>query len=81
MWNVRLPNKITTYDESNLSKFAPILRILEGCDISIPDLYKTVKTETEDVKNFLDVIDCFYALGKIDYNESERKICYVSNVA
>jgi hypothetical protein len=77
---MRLPNKITTFNESVLPKFPHILRIVESGNVSVIELYNSVKSITDDVENFLEVLDCLYALGKIDFNEEERTICYVGNV-
>jgi len=76
---MRLPNKITTFNESVLSKFPLILRLVENNNIPVLELYNSVKAEIEDVDTFLEVLDCLYALGKIDFNEQERTICYVGN--
>jgi hypothetical protein len=77
--NMQLPNKITTFNESILSKFPVVLRAVENGDMPVLKLFNAVKTETEDVETFLEVLDCLYALGKIDFNEEERTICYVGN--
>lgn len=76
---MRLPNKITTFNESVLSKFPLILRLVENNNIPVLELYNSVKAEIEDVDTFLEVLDCLYALGKIDFNEQERTICYAGN--
>lgn len=76
---MRLPNKITTFNESVLSKFPLILRVVEKGNVPVLELYNTVRSETEDVDTFLEVLDCLYVLGKIDFNEQERTICYVCN--
>ena len=76
---MRLPNKITTFNESVLSKFPLVLRLVENNDIPVLELYNSVKAEIEDIDTFLEVLDCLYALGKIDFNEQERTICYVGN--
>jgi hypothetical protein len=78
---MRLPNKITTFNESVLSKLAPVLRVLENGDIPIMALYERVRAEVEDVDVFLTTLDCLYALGKISLNEEERTISYVSDVS
>ena len=75
-----LPNKITTYNESIVSQFVPILRLLEGGDLPVLTLYEKVRAEIEDVDTFLTTLDCLYALGKIDLKE-ERTISYVSEVS
>lgn len=78
---MRLPNKITTFNESVLSKFPLVLRLVENNDIPVLELYNSVKAEIEDIDTFLEVLDCLYALGKIDFNEQERTICYVGNAS
>jgi hypothetical protein len=76
---MQLPNKITTFNESVLSKFPAILRFVEKGNVPVLELYNAVHAETEDVETFLEVLDCLYALGKIDFIEQERTICYVGN--
>lgn len=76
---MRLPNKITTFNESVLSKFPLVLRLVENNDMPVLELYNSVKAEIEDIDTFLEVLDCLYALGKIDFNKQERTICYVGN--
>ena len=72
------PNKITPYTQSTIAKFSPILRQLQQNDMTVSDLYKTVKTtDIGDTSEFLCVIDCLYALGMIEYDEERKVICYV----
>jgi len=78
---MRLPNKITTFNDSILSKFAPILQILENGDANAFELYNRVKTETGNIDEFVVTLDCLYALGKIDFIKEERIIRYVGNVS
>lgn len=77
---MQLPNKITTYEESIISKFLPVLRIIEKNDSHILSLYYAVKSEVDGVDNFLMVLDCLYALGKINFNDEGRMVCYVGDV-
>ncbi len=76
---MQLPNKITTFNESVLSKFPLILRLVEKGNMPVLELYNAVRAETEDVETFLEVLDRLYVLGKIDFIEQERTICYVGN--
>jgi hypothetical protein len=75
-----LPNKITSFNESVISKFAKILRILEQSPVAVHELYRAVKSGTNDIEDFLITLDCLYALGKVDFNEERSVIYYVSNV-
>lgn len=67
---MKLPNKMISYSESAISKFPSILSTLsEGC-MSTLNLYENVKSEFFSVEDYLDTLDCLYALGKIEINES-----------
>ena len=72
-----LPNKLYTYDESVLSKLPLILRILKKQPIGVLDLYRKVIPKLSGVSEFIEVMDCLYALGKIDYNGEEDILYYV----
>jgi len=75
---MRLPNKINSFNESVISKFPVLLNILEDSDMTVSELYNTVKKNTEDVGDFIEVLDCLYALGQIEYNAETRLLHYVS---
>ena len=76
---MKLPNKVTNYKQSVVSKFPLILNELKArgeCDVYL--LYKFVRTKTENVAEFLDILDCLFALSKIGFNEGKRSIFYVA---
>lgn len=75
---MRLPNKINSFNESVISKFPVFLHILEDGDMTVSELYNTVKLNTDDVGDFLEILDCLYALGHIEYNAETRLLHYVS---
>lgn len=75
---MRLPNKIFTFNESVLSKFPLVLAVLDKEPLSVKELYTTIKNKTEDVSEFLEVLDCLYALGRIRYDEETRTLQYVT---
>ena len=74
---MKLPNKITSYRESSISKFPLILKTLREEEKSPIDLYSKAKNENMSISEFVEVIDGLYALGKIDLNE-EGKLYYVT---
>ena len=41
---------------------------LEKNDMSPSELYKNVKSRVTDIREFMDILDCLYALKKIELN-------------
>lgn len=74
---MRLPSKVTKYKESTLSKFAPVLSALSEHDLTPNALYKKVKSTMKDCGEYLEVLDCLYALGKIELNKRTGVLHYV----
>ena len=75
---MRLPSKITSYSESVISKFPPILLVLENSDIGTVALYEATMKNFSNVEEFLDTLDCLFALRKIGYDADREVICYVA---
>lgn len=75
---MRLPSKLFSFRECILSKFPLILSTLEKEPLSVRELYFAVKNRTEDINEFLEIIDCLYALGQIRYDEETRTLQYVN---
>ena len=74
---MRLPSKITSYRESVISKFSPVLSVLKESDIEIFALYKTTMKYFTSIEEFMDILDCLFALQKIKYDEEREVLCYV----
>lgn len=67
---MKIPSKVTTYKESTIAKFPIILEILEKSDMTPPDLYAKVrKSKIKDITEFVEVLDCLYAMNKIEIRE------------
>ena len=75
---MRLPNKVITYKESIIAKFPPVLEVLKQQDISPSGLYKKVKRHMDDIGEFMEVMDCLYALGKIELDMRKGVLHYVA---
>ena len=75
---MRLPSKITSYSESVISKFPPILLVLENSDVGTVALYEATMKNFSNVEEFLDTLDCLFALRKIRYDADREVICYVA---
>ena len=70
---MKFPSKVTPYKASILAKFPAVLSGLETEDV----LYRKVKSKVADVGEFLEILDCLFALGKIELNEEEGVLRYV----
>ena len=63
---MKFPSKVTPYKESIIAKFPMVLEKLEKKDMAPGELYKSVKNKVADIKEFMDIMDCLYALNKIE---------------
>ena len=71
------PDKLFTYSESVISKFPAVLDVIKIQPIKVKDLYVAMNKEVSVTAEFMDVLDCLYALGKIDYDTKEEVLRYV----
>lgn len=72
-----LPDKLFSYNESILSKFPTVLKELKKHPMSVHELYQKVIRDLEGVNEFIDVLDCLYALRKIEYDDAKEVLRYV----
>ena len=72
-----LPSKLNSFNQSVLSKFTIVLSVLKVKTFSPLDLYMEVNKEINSIIEFVDVLDCLYALNKIEYDEKKEVIKYV----
>ncbi len=75
---MRLPNKITSYKESVISKFPPILSALQEADTGVFALYKTTMKHFDSIEEFMDTLDCLFALQRVRYDIEREVLCYVA---
>ncbi len=69
---MKLPNKIYSYSESTISKFIPIIERLENKDEAVTSLYQKTKKNFNDIEDYIDTLDCLFALNKIVLSEKEE---------
>lgn len=74
-----LPNKLFTYEESTLGKFAQVLRQLKRKPYDVKDLYEVNHNLFLDVSEFTETLSCLYALNKITLDEERGVITYVED--
>ena len=58
---MKFPNKVTPFNQSVLSKFVPIIQILQEKDYTVYTLYNSLKVKMT-VNEYIDALDCLYAL-------------------
>jgi predicted phosphatase len=67
---MKLPSKVTPYKESTIAKFSVVLELLEKNDMTPQELYAKVrKSKIKDISEFVEVLDCLYAMNKIEIDE------------
>lgn len=72
-----LPNKLYSYNESILSKLPVVLRLLKRRPMSVHELYQEGGRSFDSVSEYIDALDCLYALHKIEYDDLEGVLRYV----
>lgn len=75
---MRLPSKITSYGESVISKFSPVLTVLQNTDTGVFALYEATMKHFSSIEEFLDTLDCLFALQKVRYDTEREVLCYVA---
>ena len=75
---MRLPSKITSYGESVISKFPPVLSVLQGADTGVFALYEATMKHFSGIEEFMDTLDCLFALQRVKYDEEREVLCYVA---
>jgi len=67
---MKTPSKVTPYKESTIAKFPVVLSLLEKGDMTPGELYaKVKKSKIKDISEFIEVLDCLYAMNKIEIEE------------
>ena len=66
-----LPNKLFSYNQSVLSKLPAFMKSLDTPKYT-RELYQLMKAEVNSPIEFIEVLDCLYALHKIDLDDNGR---------
>lgn len=75
---MQMPNKLFTYKESVLSKLPVIIKNVENGNCSVVELYQKVQKDVSGICEFMEALDCLYALGKIEYDDEREVLQIVS---
>ena len=74
---MKLPSKITSYKESVLSKIPFVLAALQNTDIGVFALYEVTSKNFSGTEEFMDTLDCLFALNKVTYDLEREVLHYV----
>ena len=72
---MRLPSKITSYGESTISKFPSVL---QDANAGVFALYEATMKYFSSIEDFMDTLDCLFALKRIRYDAEREVLCYVT---
>lgn len=72
-----IPNKVTPYNKSILSKIPCVLTVLKQENKSPKQLWEEVGSKFEDINEYILTLDVTFFLGAIDYSKDEWVIRYV----
>lgn len=74
---MKLPNKVISFSESVLSKYVPILNEIQNNDIGVITLFHKTKSCYNSFEEYIDVLDCLFAMKKIEYIAEKGVLHYV----
>lgn len=72
-----LPDKITTFKESIISKVPVIIEAVAACEKSPVTLWEEIQNKFIDINEYILTIDVAFALGAIEYLKDKQVIKYV----
>lgn len=72
-----IPNKVTSYRESIISKLPIILEKLVEKETNIQNLYFEVEKDFLDINEYILALDVLFVLDSIELDEGKRSIRYV----
>lgn len=74
---MKLPNKVISFSESVLSKYVPILNEIQNNDIGVITLFHKTKSCYKSIEEYIDALDCLFAMKKIEYIAEKGVLHYV----
>lgn len=74
---MRLPSKITPYDRSLIARFPILLKEIEKGNVTPSSLYMKTKKRFSGLGEFIQALECLYALGKIDWSQETEVLAIV----
>ncbi len=74
---MKLPGKAFSYNDSILAKFPRVLNEIIERPQTAYKLYEQLMGDFSSISEFVECLDCLYALGKVSINDDSEVISYV----
>lgn len=74
---MRLPSKVTSYNESILPIVLILVKMLQGGDMTVLSLFRESRSTIRDVADFLVALEILYALNKVQLTDQRGVLHYV----
>ncbi len=72
-----LPSKLFSYNQSILPKVVLIAKILKEGDQGVRELFEDLQDQFNGTDEFMDAMDCLYAIGRVELDPDRRVLRYV----
>lgn len=72
-----LPNKLFSYNQSILPKAVIIAKTLANGEQGVSELFENLQDQFSGVDEFMDAMDCLYAIGRVELDPDRRVLKYV----
>lgn len=73
------PNKVVRYENSIFPKLALVLEKIQYQDMRPIELYNKLRTNFEDINQFIVVLNVLFVLGKIKLDDKAGILSYVNS--
>lgn len=72
-----LPSKLFSYNQSILPKAVLIAKTLKEGDQGVRELFEKLQDQFNGADEFMDAMDCLYAIGRVELDPNRRVLRYV----
>ena len=72
-----LPSKLFSYNQSILPKAVLVAKTLKDGDQGVSELFENLQDQFSGVDEFMDAVDCLYAIRRVELDSERRILRYV----
>ncbi len=74
---MRLPSKVTSYNESILPVVLALAKTLQRSDMTVLSLFRECKSVIDDVADYFSALEILFAMNKIQLIDQQGGLHYV----
>lgn len=74
---MRLPSKVTSFKQSIIPRFVAALDVLKKNPMTPSELFAKIGDSVNGLGDFVEILDCLYALRVIDFDCESELLRYV----